>query len=263
MRSKAKAAAAVAASGLQTTVFAPSIVYTPGDPWLSLLERLSLLPGAAGVRGRPRGLPADLGRGRGRLRDRRAGAPGGRRPPRVRPGRARSRCPTTTSCARRCAPWAARGRWCTCRCRSCGRCCSGGERVMGPAAPATWEEAKLMEESMTTARGTADAEALGVNPLQDERGAGLGLGRPAARRRPRRRPSGWSARSAGSGWAAGARPGAPAAPRCPRPRPGPRARRCRRPRSRRRAPARAPRSRAPRSGGPCRPRRPGPGAPSR
>ena len=42
----------------------------------------------------------------------------------------------------------------------------GGERVMGPAIPATWEEAKLMEESMTTARGTADVEALGVNPLR-------------------------------------------------------------------------------------------------
>jgi hypothetical protein len=30
---------------------------------------------------------------------------------------------------------------------------------------ATWEEAELMEEPMTTSRGTADAEALGVRPL--------------------------------------------------------------------------------------------------
>ena len=37
---------------------------------------------------------------------------------------------------------------------------------MGPAAPATWEEAELMEESMTSPRGTADAEALGVTPLR-------------------------------------------------------------------------------------------------
>ena len=43
---------------------------------------------------------------------------------------------------------------------------AAGERLMGPAAFATWEEAQLMEESMTTARGTADAEALGVNPLR-------------------------------------------------------------------------------------------------
>ena len=30
---------------------------------------------------------------------------------------------------------------------------------------ATWEEAELMEEPMTTQRGTADAESLGVTPL--------------------------------------------------------------------------------------------------
>jgi hypothetical protein len=34
----------------------------------------------------------------------------------------------------------------------------------GPKVFATWEEAELMEEPMTTGRGTADAEALGVRP---------------------------------------------------------------------------------------------------
>ncbi len=29
---------------LHSVVFAPSIVYAPGDPWLTLLERLALLP---------------------------------------------------------------------------------------------------------------------------------------------------------------------------------------------------------------------------
>src|SRR5207247_1066361 len=38
-------------------------------------------------------------------------------------------------------------------------------RLVGPPVFATWEEAELMEESMTTARGTADAESLGVTPL--------------------------------------------------------------------------------------------------
>jgi uncharacterized protein YbjT (DUF2867 family) len=38
-------------------------------------------------------------------------------------------------------------------------------RVAGPRVFATWEEAELMEEPMTTNRGTADAEALGVRPL--------------------------------------------------------------------------------------------------
>ncbi|MGI8749706.1 MAG: hypothetical protein ACR2J6_04020, partial [Thermoleophilaceae bacterium] len=42
----------------------------------------------------------------------------------------------------------------------------GLERVMGASAFATWEEALLMEEPMTTPRGTADAEALGVTPLR-------------------------------------------------------------------------------------------------
>ena len=43
-RSKALAEHAVAASPLRTTVFAPSIVYRPGDPWITLLQRLSILP---------------------------------------------------------------------------------------------------------------------------------------------------------------------------------------------------------------------------
>ena len=38
------------------------------------------------------------------------------------------------------------------------------ERLAGPAAFATWEEAELMEEPMTSPRGTADVEALGVRP---------------------------------------------------------------------------------------------------
>jgi NADH dehydrogenase len=37
--------------------------------------------------------------------------------------------------------------------------------ILGPKVFATWEEAELMEEPMTTARGTADAESLGVTPL--------------------------------------------------------------------------------------------------
>jgi NADH dehydrogenase len=43
-RAKALAEEAVTASPLSTTVFAPSIVYTPGDPWMTLLQRLSFLP---------------------------------------------------------------------------------------------------------------------------------------------------------------------------------------------------------------------------
>ena len=44
MRAKALAERAVAESGVPHTIFAPSIVYAPGDVFLTLLERLSWLP---------------------------------------------------------------------------------------------------------------------------------------------------------------------------------------------------------------------------
>jgi uncharacterized protein YbjT (DUF2867 family) len=43
-RAKALAEQAVREADLDWTVFAPSIVYAPGDEWLTLLERLALLP---------------------------------------------------------------------------------------------------------------------------------------------------------------------------------------------------------------------------
>ena len=44
LRAKALAEQAVREADLHSIVFAPSIVYAPGDPWLTLLERLALLP---------------------------------------------------------------------------------------------------------------------------------------------------------------------------------------------------------------------------
>jgi uncharacterized protein YbjT (DUF2867 family) len=38
-------------------------------------------------------------------------------------------------------------------------------KIGGPKVFATWEEAELMEEPMTSLRGTEDAESLGVRPL--------------------------------------------------------------------------------------------------
>src|SRR6201995_5405492 len=54
-RAKALAEQAVEAATLQSIVFAPSIVYAPGDPWLTLLERMALLP-VMPVSGRGRAL---------------------------------------------------------------------------------------------------------------------------------------------------------------------------------------------------------------
>src|SRR5437764_8545185 len=44
MRAKAVAEKAVMDSSMSHTVFAPSVVYAPGDPFLRLVERMSLLP---------------------------------------------------------------------------------------------------------------------------------------------------------------------------------------------------------------------------
>ena len=123
-RSKALARTAVESADLQTTVFTPSIVYTPGDPWLTLLERFALLlpvvpiAGAGKARFQPIWaedvadcLVAALERpgtdartqfdlaGPGVALLRRAGAGG------------------------RCARSTANGRCSTCRCRSCGGRC--------------------------------------------------------------------------------------------------------------------------------------------
>jgi uncharacterized protein YbjT (DUF2867 family) len=52
-RAKALAEQAVAEASVRSIVFASSIIYAPGDPWLTLLERLALLP-AMPVSGRGR-----------------------------------------------------------------------------------------------------------------------------------------------------------------------------------------------------------------
>ena len=44
MRSKWTGEAAVAASSLETTVFRPSLVFDRSDPWINLIERLSYIP---------------------------------------------------------------------------------------------------------------------------------------------------------------------------------------------------------------------------
>jgi uncharacterized protein YbjT (DUF2867 family) len=167
-RSKALARRAVEASGLETTVFAPSIVYTPGDPWLTLLDRLTRLP-VAPIAGDGRTLfqpiwAEDVADCLMAALDRPPGpSENGRRAfdlagPEIlsyeeivelgmRPhGRSRPLVnvpmPLVRSGLR------------------------GLERVVGPSVFATPEEVELMEEPMTSPRGTADAESLGVTPLR-------------------------------------------------------------------------------------------------
>jgi uncharacterized protein YbjT (DUF2867 family) len=160
-RAKWLAEQAIASSPLETTVFAPSIVYDRSDPWVTLLRRFSFLPvlpvsGDGRARFQPiwaadaarcvvAALDSEERRDRYELAgpetlsydemsdlvSRVAGRP---RPlvhvplPLIRAG------------------------------------LIGLHNVFGEAVFATWEEAELMEVSMTSERGTADAEELGIAP---------------------------------------------------------------------------------------------------
>jgi len=159
-RAKWLAESAVASSALETTIFAPSIVYDRSDPWVTLLRRFSFLPvmpvsGDGKARFQPlwaadaaRCVVAALERG-GEARYELAGpetlsydemsdlvscVAGRPRPlvhiplPLVRAGLIALR------------------------------------NVFGEAVFATWEEAELMEVPMLSSGGTADAEELGVKP---------------------------------------------------------------------------------------------------
>jgi uncharacterized protein YbjT (DUF2867 family) len=164
-RAKALAEKAVRESELDHTMFWPSIVYAPGDPWLTLLDRFSYLP-AVPVSGSGRALYQPIwaedvadcvmrvldgaqANGRGgfdlagpdtlsydQIMQTALRATGRRRPLVHVP------LPVVRASLR------ALG------------------KLAGQSAFATWEEAELLEEPMTTPRGTADAESLGVNPLR-------------------------------------------------------------------------------------------------
>jgi uncharacterized protein YbjT (DUF2867 family) len=176
-RAKALAEQAVCEAQLRSTILTPSIVYAPGDRWLTLLERLSLLP-VMPVSGRGRAVyqpmwaedVADCTMAV--LRDEVVGVGGG--------GRARLELagPETLSHAEIVRTLL----------RSLGRrrllmhvptpvvsrCLRLLEAAMGTSTFATWDEAELMEVSMISARGSADAERLGVRPQPMQAVLGVG-----------------------------------------------------------------------------------------
>ena len=163
LRAKALAEQAVQEAQLRSTVFAPSIIYAPGDPWLTLLERLALLP-VMPVSGRGRAVfqpiwaedvadcvIANLREDGTEPHERieLAGPETLSHADIVRTllrslGRRRPLLNVPTPLVSRSLRIL--------------------ERLTGPSAFATWDEAELMEVSMTSARGAAGAEALGVAP---------------------------------------------------------------------------------------------------
>ena len=164
-RSKALAEHAVEESPLETTVFAPSIIYRPGDPWITLLQRFSLLP-AVPVSGSGHALyqpiwARDVARCVAGSLDGSGANPGSN-------GRFELAGPELLSyddivevvveaSGRKRPllhvplPLVHTG-------------LRALELLAGPSVFATWEEAELMEVPMTSRRGTADAERLGVEP---------------------------------------------------------------------------------------------------
>ncbi len=162
-RAKALAEQAVREADMHSIVFAPSIVYAPGDPWLRLLERLGLLP-VVPISGSGRAVyqpiwaedVADcvmgaLRRDEGEPRERYelAGPETLSHIDIVRlvlraHNRRRILMHVPTPVVSRALRLL--------------------EATMGSDAFATWDEAELMEVPMISARGTADAERLGVTP---------------------------------------------------------------------------------------------------
>ena len=166
LRAKAIGERAVVESSLCHIVFAPSIVYTPNDPYLTLLRRLSQLavmpiPGSGQAPFQPiwaedvaecviaalsgRGPDADRAGARYEL----AGPETLTHEEMVRIALAsfHRRRPIVTVPARLTRP-----------------ALNLVELVMGPKAFATWDEAELLEVALTSHHGTADAERLGVAP---------------------------------------------------------------------------------------------------
>jgi uncharacterized protein YbjT (DUF2867 family) len=162
-RSKALAEEAVLDADLDGSVFAPSVVYDRDDPWVTLLRRLALLP-MLPVSGNGEALyqpiwAHDVGRSVVGWLEGRGGS-------QVRHELAGPQTLSYDDMARTVAAAAGRTRplihvplplvrsgliWL--------------RRLIGENVFATWEEAELMEIPMTSARGTVDVEALGVEPL--------------------------------------------------------------------------------------------------
>jgi len=170
LRAKALAEQAVLASDVRHTVFAPSLIYTAGDRLLTFLERVALLSPVMPMSGRGAALyqpiwaedvaecvisqlglaAAATGSATGHERFELAG-------------------PQTLSLREivdlvlRCAgrPRRIVGVPSPIVCRAL----RAAEMLLKSRAPATWDEAELLEVSMTSAGGTADVNGLGVTPL--------------------------------------------------------------------------------------------------
>ncbi|HEV2789933.1 MAG TPA: NAD(P)H-binding protein [Solirubrobacterales bacterium] len=164
-RAKWLAEQAVLSSPLRTTVFAPSIVYDHSDPWITLLRRFSFLP-VLPVSGEGQACfqpiwAEDVARCVVAALDRERGAGETTR----RYELAGPDTLTYDQMSDLVSRIAGRPRPLVHMPLGLVRAGLIALRTLfGEAVFATWEEAELMEVSMVSERGTADAQALGVEP---------------------------------------------------------------------------------------------------
>jgi NADH dehydrogenase len=159
-RAKALAEERVAASELETTIFAPSIIYDRDDPWVRLMRRFALLP-VLPISGRGRAVYEPIW-----AQDAARAVMASLDAPADRYELAGPERMSYEQMARVIAHSAGRDRpalhvplpfvrsfliWL--------------RRIFGETAFATWEEAELLEVPMVSERGSADAKRLGVEPM--------------------------------------------------------------------------------------------------
>jgi NADH dehydrogenase len=158
-RAKALAEQRVAASGIETTIFRPSIIYDRDDPWVRLMRRFALLP-VLPISGSGRAMyeplwAQDAAQAVMASLDREPGSFELAGPERMSyeqiarviahtAGRDRPALHVPLPFVRSGLIWL--------------------RRLFGETAFATWEEAELLEVPMVSERGTADVRGLGVQP---------------------------------------------------------------------------------------------------
>ena len=166
MRAKAIAERAVVHSSLAYTVFAPSIVYAPSDPYLTLLRRMSWLP-VMPIPGSGRAAFQPIW-ARDVAECVLASLPGGASAADAVGARYELAGPDTLThqqivelalrSVHRRRPIV------KVPARMTRPALKLVELLIGPTAFATWDEAELLAVPMTSSRGSADAERLGVVP---------------------------------------------------------------------------------------------------
>jgi uncharacterized protein YbjT (DUF2867 family) len=175
-RAKALAEQAVRESDMHSTVIAPSLVYAPGDRWLTLIERLSLLP-VLPISGRGRALCQPIwvedvaGCLVAALRGDAEGAATGNGATHIRYELAGPQTMTYNEVLNTVLRSIDRERpLLPIPTPMVSRALRLVERAMhaspGGQAPITWDEAELLEANMVAKDGIADVQTLGLTPEQ-------------------------------------------------------------------------------------------------